>query len=390
MLGAVAGSFLAGVLSTSYGRLTLLTGSQAVAAVFSVLSAFSQNIWQFLVLRAVLAASMEVSTSMAQVYAVEMSPRNSRALVSTGNFAFWSLGSFTAAGVSYLLLESAGWRAVLLVISVSLIVCAVCLGFQHESPFYDVASDKLVKAQETLDFIFKHNKTDNLPGLLVRHDDVEDPSSFKLSDIPRNRTFVMDTAILQLATLSIFLTFGFTTWVVPRIVSEGYCIDNFIKKHSVESKCNAYSADTLLSLTIGTLGEIFGCLIFYVMMETIGRLWTMRIGCTAATVTTISLLMCGGAVKLTIDIFLMRLMNSGLFTTYLLYMNEYYPTHLRAMANSFSFGIGRTFSLTVIIPSFLLSMGQMWLLILYILIVDIIVTVLIFLLGKETKGLVLV
>jgi MFS family permease len=70
MLGAVAGSFLAGVLSTSYGRLTLLTGSQAVAAVFSVLSAFSQNIWQFLVLRAVLAASMEVSTSMAQVYAV--------------------------------------------------------------------------------------------------------------------------------------------------------------------------------------------------------------------------------------------------------------------------------------------------------------------------------
>ncbi len=83
-----------------------------------------------------------------------------------------------------------------------------------------------------------------------------------------------------------------------------------------------------------TAAEFPGLIIVLILIDILGRKWTMAIQCVASTISFLLLFVCSSKIVLSLFLFLIRAFTSGLFKTVHIYTTEIYPTYTRA------FGIG--------------------------------------------------
>ena len=114
-IGLVIGALVAGPASDRFGRKTVLTTSVALFGLFTIGTAYTQDLTQMAALRLLtglgLGAAMPNSTTLLSEYV----PQRSRSLLIATMFTGFNLGSGTVGFVAAWLIPQYGWRSVLLV-----------------------------------------------------------------------------------------------------------------------------------------------------------------------------------------------------------------------------------------------------------------------------------
>jgi AAHS family 4-hydroxybenzoate transporter-like MFS transporter len=114
-IGLVVGALVAGPASDRFGRKTVLTASVALFGLFTIGTAFTQDLAQMAALRLLtglgLGAAMPNSTTLLSEYV----PQRARSILIATMFTGFNLGSGTVGFVAAWLIPQYGWRSVLLV-----------------------------------------------------------------------------------------------------------------------------------------------------------------------------------------------------------------------------------------------------------------------------------
>lgn len=109
----------------TWGRRRVLTITIAGYTIFTGLTAFSQNIWDFTLYQMIARTFLIAEWATAMVFAAEEFPAHKRGLIMGLTQGFASLGSVVCAGVAPLLLSTElGWRMVYIVGVVPLVLVA--------------------------------------------------------------------------------------------------------------------------------------------------------------------------------------------------------------------------------------------------------------------------
>ncbi|WP_437298495.1 MFS transporter [Sorangium sp. So ce426] len=127
-----------------WGRRRVLSVTIAGYTIFSVLTAFSPNVYVFAVLQLLARIFLLGEWAVSMVYAAEEYPSDRRGMVIGVIQAFSSLGSIVCAGVVPLLLATPyGWRSVYLVGGIPLVLIAVARrGLRETARFEQVAAER--------------------------------------------------------------------------------------------------------------------------------------------------------------------------------------------------------------------------------------------------------
>ena len=362
-----------------------MTVAQVGVAVFSILSAFSQNFIQMLILRSIVGIFIECSTVTAPVYAVEHCPKRSRALVFALLNTAYSVGSTMITFASYFILPTFGWRVLLIFAAIPCFAFIIVLLFQSESPYYSISINDIDEANKSVNDIFEYNKTPMLEGKLVKHAAVESPRHFDWKKYFESSDNVKLAAVLVIIQTALFYTFFGFMYASPRILNEGYCTSSIRSK---TANCS-YSKTALFELAVSSIAELFSNFLFFVIADIAGRLYSIRSACGLAAVFSGSMLICGARMMLIVELSAVRFLNKGLFFVTSLYVNEIYPTHIRGTMQGAMQGTSRLGAILAIAMAEILININAGYFIGTVFLLYIIMTVSSFLLDKETTGAIL-
>jgi MFS family permease len=115
LIGAVVGGIVFGVLSDYFGRVKLLALTILIFAMFTGLTALSQEYWQIAVFRFIAGLGLGGEFGIGMTLAAEAWPARFRARATSLVAVGWQTGVFLAAIVSAILLPLVGWRGLFLV-----------------------------------------------------------------------------------------------------------------------------------------------------------------------------------------------------------------------------------------------------------------------------------
>ena len=296
LTGCVAGGLLFGVLSDRLGRIRVLSWSIVLFAVFTGLTALSQDFTQLAVFRFLSGMGIGGEFGIGMALAAEAFPSRKRARGTSYVGLGWQTGVLAAALVSAPVINAWGWRALFALGVLPAVAAFLFRRTMHEPAAFTEAARAARPA------------TAPLRSLL---------------DTPAARRTTL--GILVLTSVQNFGYYGIMTWL-PSYLSEefGYSL----------TKSGAWTAVTVVGMALGILA--FGHL-----ADRIGRrptFWIFQAGSVLAvvayaTLSTPTALLIGGAV--------MGAFVNGMTGGYGALIAELYPTHARATAQNVLFNLGR-------------------------------------------------
>lgn len=115
LIGAVVGGIGFGSISDRFGRVSVLTWSIILFAVFTALCAFAQGYWDLLIYRTIAGIGLGAEFGIGMSLAAEAWPARHRGRVSSYVGLGWQSGVLVAAIVIPFLLPLIGWRGMFLV-----------------------------------------------------------------------------------------------------------------------------------------------------------------------------------------------------------------------------------------------------------------------------------
>lgn len=143
LAGLMGGAFLFGPLSDRYGRKTVLVFSVLFFGVASLVSAWSNSLWELIALRFITGLGLGGAMPNAITLTSEYCPDKRRSFLVTTMFCGFTIGSALGGLASAGLIESYGWRSVLVVGGVlPLLLVPVLLVLLPESVRYLVTVGK--------------------------------------------------------------------------------------------------------------------------------------------------------------------------------------------------------------------------------------------------------
>jgi AAHS family 4-hydroxybenzoate transporter-like MFS transporter len=143
LAGLMGGAFVFGPLSDRYGRKTVLVFSVLFFGVASLVSAWSNSLWELIALRFITGLGLGGAMPNAITLTSEYCPDKRRSFLVTTMFCGFTIGSALGGLASAGLIESYGWRSVLVVGGVlPLLLVPVLLALLPESVRYLVTVGK--------------------------------------------------------------------------------------------------------------------------------------------------------------------------------------------------------------------------------------------------------
>src|SRR5260370_8877531 len=115
LMGAVAGGLIFGSLSDHFGRISVLTWTILIFAMFTGLCAFARGYWDLVAFRIIAGLGLGGEFGIGMALAAEAWPASKRARASSYVAIGWQGGVLLAALVTPLLLPAIGWRGMFLV-----------------------------------------------------------------------------------------------------------------------------------------------------------------------------------------------------------------------------------------------------------------------------------
>ncbi|OPY73916.1 MAG: putative niacin/nicotinamide transporter NaiP [Syntrophorhabdus sp. PtaU1.Bin002] len=139
LVGMLFGGILAGWLSDRWGRVRVVAYSVVVFAIGNSLLAFTQNFWQFAIVRFCSGFGMAGAYSVSLMLACEYIPTSRRNFVLGVLQSGWSIGYIVAALLTVYILPKWGWRPLFFISFVPAVLAFILTRFCEEPPSWRAA-----------------------------------------------------------------------------------------------------------------------------------------------------------------------------------------------------------------------------------------------------------
>ncbi|KAL9981716.1 hypothetical protein ACROYT_G010458 [Oculina patagonica] len=331
-LGMAVGCPFWGWLSDNLGRKSMIIISASWLGYFGLISSFSPHYFWIIALRCLVGFGIGGIPTMYTLL-IEFLPINVRSYIILCLAFFWALGSTFMVIVSLLVMPTLGWRWLLAIATVPVIIFILLCRWLPESPRYLIAAGEKEKGLEVLQRMAKINGSKLPPGTLRIETEGAQQGNIQ---ILFNKEYRLTTLLLWL----IFFTVGFlyygvvlmTTQVFQQVRSGGSsCDTESLSIESPECGCKLLTVNDYISLLWTTVAEFPGILFTMLFMERLGRKRTLA-GEFLLVAASLSLLyICTGRTLMMVFIFLVRGLSLGVFQGFFVYAPEVYPTVIRSI-----------------------------------------------------------
>ncbi|XP_048412028.1 synaptic vesicle 2-related protein [Stegostoma tigrinum] len=339
-IGMMSSSSLWGNISDQYGRKTGLKVSVLWTLYYGVLSAFSPIYSWILVLRGLVGFGIGGVPQSVTLYA-EFLPMKSRAKCILLIEVFWAFGTVFEVLLAVMVMPTLGWRWLLILSAVPLMIFAILCFWLPESARYDVLSGNQEKAIATLKRIATENGAPMPLGKLIvaRQED-------------RGRIWDLFTPQFRITTVLLwFIWFSnaFSYYGLVLLTTELFQAGDVCSMSTSGKKpegrctleCKYLNATDYTDLLWTTLSEFPGVLITLWIIDRIGRKKTMAVSFLIFSFFSLLLFACVGRLALTVFLFIARAFISGGFQAAYVYTPEVYPTATRALGLGTCSGMAR-------------------------------------------------
>jgi len=343
LIGIFFGGGVFGWVTDKVGRHTMYILDLIALAAFSILSAFSTDIWQLVLWRFLLGVAIGADYPIATSLLAEFLPKKVRGRLLGATFVVWAIGAAAAFAVGYLLKDIGpdAWRYMLASPAIFAIITLLCRLGTPESPRWLLSRGKVEEARAVIKKVFGPKY--DIESLGETYDEGKKAAHF--TDI-FNRKFFRRT---------LFVAIFWTAQVIPLFAVYTFAPE-LLESFGMTGDANLYGGSLLISLLF-VIGGIPGLW----LVERIGRrkllLWTFGII----------------VVALAAPVFIPDVAPRGLFTALaifalasgassfleVVYPNELFPTEIRATAVGFGTAISRVGSAasTYLMPLAIISFG---------------------------------
>ncbi|XP_072042991.1 synaptic vesicle 2-related protein-like [Amphiura filiformis] len=326
--GYLASSPMWGKFADKFGRKKCLIMVGFWMFYFGILSSFSPNYIWMLVLRGITGMGIGGAAQNVVLYS-EFLPARVRGFWLTLVSFSWIMGVVWVVAVAYFIMPAYGWRWLLVVAALPLLIFITCCYFLPESAYYHVACGNREAALEILQQVAKTNGKPMPLGTLKCGS-----GSGKFQDLFIDKKTGITTSLL----LFIWFTMAFVYYGIVLLTTELFAKGHSCAASAVDSSANCYDSCVVLTkqdyanLMYTTLAEFPGTLLTLSIIDYVGRKKTMSI----------QYVFCGGSIfllfictekkwLLTLFLFIARGLISGAFQGIYVYTPEVYPTHVRGI-----------------------------------------------------------
>ncbi|GAA0191799.1 MFS transporter [Glutamicibacter creatinolyticus] len=343
LIGIFFGGGIFGWVTDKVGRHTMYILDLIALAAFSILSAFSTDIWQLVLWRFLLGVAIGADYPIATSLLTEFLPRKVRGRLLGATFVVWAVGAAAAFAVGFLLKDVGpeAWRYMLASPAIFAIITLLCRLGTPESPRWLLSRGKVNEARDVIKKVFGPAYDIESLG----ENSAETSITARFTDI-FNRKFFKRT---------LFVAIFWTAQVIPLFAVYTFAPE-LLTSFGLTGDANLYGGSLLISLLF-VIGGIPGLW----LVEKIGRrkllLWTFAI-----------IVLALGA-----PVFIPGVTASVLFTALaifalasgassfleVVYPNELFPTEIRATAVGFGTAISRIGSAvsTYLMPLAIITFG---------------------------------
>ena len=306
LIGWAIGGVVFGALADYFGRTKALVFSILIYAVFTGMSALSQNWWQLALFRFITALGIGGEWAAGAALVAEVWPEDKRTKAAGLLQSAWAGGFFVAA-VLNLVLRNCSWRF-LFVVGVAPAIVAVFVFLWVREP------ERWVKARAA------ERQTGGR-------------QSSKLAELFAPGLVRSTLVGSGLAFVAVFGLWGATNWT-PTLIRALPDLQG-VNESGLASRV---SYATML-LNVGALA---GYLSFGPLADRVGRRWVFALMCLGSLVMLpVTFLTPRTYAQVLLLLPLLGFFNNGIFSGFPIYLPELYPTRIRATGAGFCFNIGR-------------------------------------------------
>jgi MFS transporter, putative metabolite:H+ symporter len=374
LVGAFLGALFWGTISDYIGRRTSFAATVGIFSVFTGLVAASWNVLSLSVFRFLSNFGLGGEVPVALTLTSEFSPSRIRGRMTGTMLAAFPVGLALAAVLSLLIIPTYGWRAVF----IAGVVPAVLLFFVRlvmpESVRYLLSRGRIDEAERTVASIEKQALSDQAappPTVIPAAAAVEERGNTVLALLTPERR--KRTILLWIVSFCFLWASNGIIFMLPTIlVQRGFPLTQILIFLLVQAlaACVGYTACGFLIDRFGRRPVLF----LYYFIGAFFHLWFAE----------------ATGIWIYFAIAAVGWVNPGVFGSSGIYVSELYPTHLRATAVGWFFGVGRIGSfLAPAVVGFMLQYGLGAYVLHTFALTFLIAAIALWLVGVETKGKVL-
>ncbi|XP_020578395.1 organic cation/carnitine transporter 7-like [Phalaenopsis equestris] len=362
--GMLLGQYSWGVISDNYGRRKAFVFTALIASGAGFLGAFSPNYITFIILRFLVGIGLGGGPVLFSWF-LEFVPIINRGKWMTVFLFCWSLGTILEASLAWVVLPNLGWRWLLALSSLPVLLLLLFYGFTPESPRYLCTKGRTADAIKVLEKMARMNKMALPSGSLISDikgeldGDENVPETSHLTTIQRDQidvfhdtkskigffttlsillspTLVRSTLLIWIGFFgNIFAYYGIV--LLTSALTDGKMSCTSPKHHlNLTGNVNLYK-----DLFITSFAELPGLILLAVMVDRFGRKITVVTMLFAALVCLIPLAFSKTEGLTTALLFCTRSFITTSMTCLCIYAPEVYPTSLRSSGYGTASAVGR-------------------------------------------------
>eukprot|EP00210_Caulerpa_lentillifera_P009224 g8793.t1 len=342
-IGMFLGSYTWGIVADNEGRKRGFFATAMVTAIWGFASAFSPNYAALLVFRGLVGFGLG-GICVAFSLFLEFVPTQYRGRYAIAIQGFWTIGALAQAGLAWLVLPKLGWRYLLGISTIPLVIMLLFYPLLQESPRYLLVKGETEKAERILQTMARLNKSELPPGRLQSPDQTPRSHEGKLGmrDHVRNvmKGMFSEFHTLFSSSLRWITSLLFIIWFSNALIYYGVVLlttelhtDDDKQECGEDEKLNL-SNDDYLEIFIDTAAEVPAFFFAIFAIDYLGRKKTIIILQIICAINFCVLPLSDSDLYKTVFLFFARGSIAGSFLTIYVYTPELFPTPVRA------FGLG--------------------------------------------------
>lgn len=340
LIGLALGAMLAGPLADRFGRRTIIISSVFFFGLWTLATAFSQNIDQMMLFRFLTGLGLGAAMPNVGTLIAEYSPERKRAFIITVVFCGFTFGAAGGGFAASWLIPNFGWHAVLIVGGLlPLLITPVLFSWLPESVRFLLARNApTAQIQMIVEKM--------APGKILdgsRFTMQEKESRHSSIRLVTSRPYLLGSVMLWGGYfMGLFLVYLIGSWLPSLVKDMGMTVTQAALITAMYQ-----AGGTVGSLFAGWLMDRFNANLALALIYFFGGIATVSIGYAPAHTLTLSLVAFSSG-------FCLNGANTGMNAL----SASYYPTHARATGSSWMHGVGRIGAiLSAFIGAEMLSMG---------------------------------
>lgn len=376
MLGMALGAALSGMVADRFGRRSVITMTLILFGTASLLSGFAVNYPMLLILRFLTGFGLGGELPAASTLISEFSPTRVRGRNVIILESFWAWGWIAASLVAYLLIPLYGWRMAFWVGAVPAFFAAYLRKAIPESPRYLEAAGREKEADELVSRMEREagitDQKENITPNTNNHANKIHVSFFELW----SKKYIRSTFVVWVIWFGInFGYYGFVLWTPSLLVDKGFAL---VKSFEFTF--------------IMCLAQLPGYFSAAYLVERVGRKIVLSVYFAGTALAAWLFGQAGSSTEVLLYGCLLYFFSLGAWGCVYAYTPEVYPTVARASGSGWSAAFGRlgAFIAPLVLPAIYgaygVEKGYSYVFIL-LTAVFAIVSIVVLLLGKETKGI---